>query len=61
MNDYLRAFISGVMGAVVMGAIVLLDEPMLGRQIHYGWSLGVGFVAIFVFMAVSLVIWRNEG
>ena len=49
------------MGAVVMGAIVLLDEPMLGRQIHYGWSLGVGFVAIFVFMAVSLVIWRNEG
>lgn len=58
-DDYLRTFVSSILGCLVGLAIAGLDD-LMGRPLHWGWPLGVAFVALWLFYALSLVIWRRE-
>lgn len=60
VSDLWRALGSGCAGGLVLWTIQLFDAPVLGRELHWGWPLGVGFIAIFVVYAGSTLIWRSE-
>jgi hypothetical protein len=60
VDDRARAVASGVFAAVAALAVTYLDEPMLGRDLHWGWPLGVGLVSLVGAFALTLLIWKGE-
>lgn len=51
---------SGVVAGAAACAVAVLDRLMLGRDLHWGWSAGVGLAALVVGFAATLVIWNRE-
>lgn len=60
MDDRLRAVISGVFAGVAALAVGNLDGLMLGRNLHWGFTVGVGLVSLVAAFALTLLIWKGE-
>lgn len=59
-DDYLRVLVASLLGTVAGAAVAGLDDLMMGRPLSLAWLGGVWFVAMGLFYALSLVIWRRE-
>lgn len=60
MNDRDRGVVSGVFAALTSLAVACLDEPMAGRDLHWGWIVAVGLVSLVAAFVVTLLIWKGE-
>lgn len=55
-----RGAVSGVFAGIAALAVTVLDEPMTGRNLHWGWTVGVGLVSLVAAFALTLLIWKGE-
>lgn len=60
MDDRARAVVSGVFAGVAALAVNYLDEPMMGRDLHWGFVVAVGLVSLAGAFALTLLIWKGE-
>lgn len=60
MDDHARAVASGVFAGITALAVTYLDQPMLGRDLPWGWTVGVGLVSLVGAWSLTLLIWKGE-
>lgn len=51
--------LAAALGVAVWLAVAVLDEVMIGRNLHWRWPLAAGGVAVLAVYGVTLLIWMR--